>query len=508
MSPKNPLLTAGLTVLGLFGFAPLGVADPTPPAPSGPEPSVAPTSSQAVLLLTNGSLREGKISEDSTDYFVHTKSGTLSYPKRLVETRRNSVREIYQYLVERLPARDPDEHMKLALWCLNQKMKPEATAQLKEVVKLSPQHTQALSMLEKIGGAEERAAQRDPEVAQANAEAEMGEVRPQGLDSSIMGRAQRQLGISTLPQIPGLPKAMGVKLANEFTQFVDPVLQLRCTKCHNEQFAGAFQLIRYKTKADRTPEARSANLDAVLSLIDMENPAKSELLSSTLRVHGTGANARPIFRGSNNPEYQILAAWVNRLKTTPAPTPSNVAAQGRFGEAAPAGSEPFAAGRNRQLPLPPLTPTPSQAAPAPAAGGFDPSVSVGMPPPAFTPEQLEEVEYLRAHPEVSAGGNFPRPFAVTGAAPKLGPAAQAGAVPPAAPQFDPETGAPLGPGLPPGSVPAGSGTPAAMPPAPVARVAGAAAAAAAEAKPAPRNPVKLDPALLEKALMNRYTPQP
>ncbi len=99
-------------MLGLFGSR-LWALPTRPPCSVGPEPSVAPTSSQAVLLLTNGSLREGKISEDSTDYFVHTKSGTLTYPKRLVETRGNSVREIYQYLVERLPARDPDEHMKL-----------------------------------------------------------------------------------------------------------------------------------------------------------------------------------------------------------------------------------------------------------------------------------------------------------------------------------------------------------------------------------------------------------
>ena len=38
----------------------------------------------------------------------------------------------------------------------------------------------------------------------------------------------------------------------------------------------------------------------------MENPAKSELLSSTLRVHGNGANARPIFRGANDQQYRIL----------------------------------------------------------------------------------------------------------------------------------------------------------------------------------------------------------
>ncbi|SIO33328.1 hypothetical protein SAMN05444166_3858 [Singulisphaera sp. GP187] len=502
MSPKNSLLTAGLTVLGLFGFAPLGVADPTPPAPSGPEASLAPTPSHAVLLLTNGRLSQGNLSEDGENYFVHAKGGKLSIPKRNVEKRANSVREIYQYLLERVPARDPEEHMKLALWCLTQGMKPEATAQLREVVTLSPEHTRALSMLDKIKGAEERAANRDPAVTLANAE--VVDNRPEGLNSEMMGRAQRALGISALPQIPGLPTALAVKRANEFSRFVDPVLQGRCAKCHNEQFDGSFQLIKYKVKADRTAEARRANLDAVIALIDMDNPAKSELLSSTLRVHGTGTNARPIFRGSNDPEYQILAAWVNSLRSvpTPATAPLNVAAQpSRFGAPAASGGETFAAGRSGQMPLPPLTPTPT----SPTPGRFDPSVSRGMAPPAFTPEQLELIEYQKNHPDVAPGGEFPGPFAVTGARPKPESAAMAGAVPQGTPRFDPQTGAPLGPGLPPGSVPG------ALPELPAATAAAEAAAeAAARAKAttaAPKKPVKIDPALLEKALMNRYAPQ-
>ena len=173
---------------------------------------------------------------------VHTKFGTLPYPKRDVEKRAGSVREIYEYLLERVPARDPDEHLKLARWCLNQKMIPEATAQLREVVKLSPEHPQALSMLDKIVGAKERDSHRDPAVAQAKAE--MANNRPEEFDSALVGRAQRELGISALPQIPGLPTALAVRRANEFSRYVDPVLQVRCAKCHNEQFDGSFQLIQ------------------------------------------------------------------------------------------------------------------------------------------------------------------------------------------------------------------------------------------------------------------------
>ena len=39
----------------------------------------------------------------------------------------------------------------------------------------------------------------------------------------------------------------------------------------------------------------------------------SVLLSSTLRPHGNGARPRPIFPGSNDKAYKVLARWVNQL---------------------------------------------------------------------------------------------------------------------------------------------------------------------------------------------------
>ncbi len=159
---------------------------------------------------------------------------------------------------------------------------------------------------------------------------------------------------------------------------MDPVLQLRCTKCHNEQFAGAFQLIRYKTKADRTPEARSANLDAVLSLIDMENPAKSELLLVHPSGSRDGGECAADLPGSNNPEYQILAAWVNRLKTTLLPPPE----RGGSGPVWGGGLcwRRTVRGRSESTDAVAADPDSVSGCPRSSPGGFDPSVSVGMAP--------------------------------------------------------------------------------------------------------------------------------
>src|SRR4051794_22027190 len=141
MSPKTPrLIHAGLTALGLVWLAPRGVADPAPPAPSGPpataapspSPSTAPTPAPAVILLTNGRLQQGLVSEAGPSYYLHVRGGSkIPIPKRDVETVGRSLDDIYQYKVGRIADRDPDEHLKLAKWCLTQQLNEPAKVQLR-----------------------------------------------------------------------------------------------------------------------------------------------------------------------------------------------------------------------------------------------------------------------------------------------------------------------------------------------------------------------------------------
>ena len=116
-----------------------------------------------------------------------------------------------------------------------------------------------------------------------------------------------------MPVIFDLPVPLAIKRAEEFARYISPLLQENCAKCHNGEYNGEFQLVSTKTRADRTPEAFRANLDATLRLVNPKNPSRSELLSSTLRPHGLGPRKRPIFPGSNDPTYSIIAAWVHNL---------------------------------------------------------------------------------------------------------------------------------------------------------------------------------------------------
>ncbi len=313
MSPKTILLTAGLTAPGLFGFVAPRVAIPAEAPPSVQSPAKAPSPSRTVLLLSNGRVLTGPISEDVSNYVIKQGTNDLRFPRRDVQGAFASLEDAYRFKLAQVPANDPDEQLKLARWCMGMKLMPEARTALESVLALSPNHAEARSMLTFSKGAEARAARRDPGVQQSGAEVAEGE-EPMHLNPAVIRNGIRELGVKGQPVIFDLPAALAIRRSNEFVRYVHPVLQRACAKCHNEQYPGSFQLVQVKTRHDQTTEVFRANLDATLRLVDRENLAKSEILSSALVPHGTGPNKRPIFRGSNDPEYQILSAWVNSLR--------------------------------------------------------------------------------------------------------------------------------------------------------------------------------------------------
>ena len=190
--------------------------------------------------------------------------------------------------------------------------------------------------------------ERDPDVRQTKAEDNERRKSRKPSTRPSLRNAQRGLGINDLPVIFDLPLPLAIKRTEEFTRYVHPLLQAYCAKCHDGQYEGEFQLVPIKTRADRTPNALRANLDATLRLVDPKNLSHSVLLSSTLRPHGHGAKPRPIFPGSNDKAYKVLAEWVNHLA---APKESDDAARGDASRVQDKSDEVFAVDRNRPAPL-------------------------------------------------------------------------------------------------------------------------------------------------------------
>ena len=356
------------------------------------------------------------LSEEENVIVVTQPIGAMRFPKKKVEKVFQSVQEVYKYKLERLAENDFDERLKLARWCLLQNMEAEAREQLNAILELNPKHLEAKAMLVSLDQTQVRLAmrKRDPGVQQTAAEQVRPPVedKPGALDASVINGAKRGMGISDLPVIFDLPPSQAVKRSDEFARYVHEVLQKYCARCHNDRYEGDFQLVQIKNKHDRTKEALRANLDATLRLIDRDNPARSELLASSLRPHGRGPNTRPIFQGSNDKAYQILAAWVNSLQGKK-PVDNKVAAA-RMASPGQDGGEAFATQRSR------ISREASQSSGSlPAPTGELPLDVTVIPPVRFEPGKGAAVEG-RTDPD-----EFPVPFAISGKKPKLANSSEA-----------------------------------------------------------------------------------
>ena len=117
------------------------------------------------------------------------------------------------------------------------------------------------------------------------------------------------------PAIFNLSPPLAVKRYQEFVTYVHPELQRQCASCHNERSTGKFVLLQARDRRMATdPLLLHTNLDAVLRLVNSDNPSRSELLLSSVTDHPQ--INRPILSGPNHPTYRVFSTWVQRLKSS------------------------------------------------------------------------------------------------------------------------------------------------------------------------------------------------
>lgn len=489
MSPKYSSLTVSLTAAGLLALASLQGAGGAPddPAP-GSTPAAAPT--QSVLLLYNGRVLFGQLSQEDSVYVLKQRLGVIRFPKRDVERIFGSLEAVYQYKLSQLPRNDSDERMKLAKWCLEMKMEAAAKAQLEGVLEMSPDHPQAKAMLASLEAAAERARGRDAQVVQVSGEAAAagrpGELNPEELHRSRSGPRAAVLG---LPVIFDLPPALAVRRSQDFARYVHPELQKHCAKCHNERSSSNFQLIEARTRRDLNDEMIiRTNLEATLKLVDPMNLPQSPLLTNSLMPHKP--NNIAILPSPKSQAYRYFATWVFSLQTTARPAEAAQAtfsASGGGGGGGGGQAGGFASDRLTATPGAPVPPSQTQ----PGSPSYLPALPSTLP----------------AAPSPGSPA-LPNPYAASGYLP-AGSLADPQAL--AAGVANSLSGAGIAPNgaRPDLSNAAGTGNPA------VAGTDPAAAAAARSTSPAgapvgtdaeaakKRKKRELDPSVLEKFLMNR-----
>ncbi|MDX2037739.1 MAG: hypothetical protein SFX72_13900 [Isosphaeraceae bacterium] len=388
MSTKNAILALGIAAPALFWVTPDRVAAqdrPEAPAPIAPPTSAKPAG-YSVLLLNNGRLLQGRITEDpdTGEYVLQQAGGTIRFPKHDAERAFSSLEEVYRYKASLVPEGDADETYKLARWCLEHRLDVHARENLAKVAELSPGFLPAKRMIASIdanASVRRETPTADPDVALAGAE--IPARSPSALDPRVVKARRDMMRSGGVPVIFDLPTPEAVKRATEFSRSVHLLVQRHCASCHNERYSGEFQLIETKTRRDLTPDVLRANLDAVLTIIDRDAPERSELLTAALLPHGP--DRRQILKSPRDPAFQALSRWATSLAAAPANSAdSAIAGASASREAEPTfGRDRAGAAASRPVApvsgIPQLTPVPDAAALLYSGGGM------------LTPHQIEKM---------------------------------------------------------------------------------------------------------------------
>lgn len=105
---------------------------------------LAPAAPADEVELTSGRVIEGKVEDLGDSIKIHKSGGSVTYPKFMVKgiVYKKTVQEIYQEKAKAIKD-DVESHLKLARWCLDQKLREEALAEFRRVIALEPDHEEA-----------------------------------------------------------------------------------------------------------------------------------------------------------------------------------------------------------------------------------------------------------------------------------------------------------------------------------------------------------------------------
>ncbi len=346
------------------------------PADEPQAPNANPIPGPGILLFRSGRTIEGEITETNSHYVVVRPVGKVEVPKGDVDFVAGTIEEVYQFKLARIIVSDPDEHIRLAQWCVLVNHREWAIEELERAAELSPNPARPNAMLESL--------RRTPALA-----------KPANNNGS--GAAKTDQPVRAYPSFQ---KEVSPALVSTFSIQVQPLLVRSCATagCHNSAHSGSLILLRSSVPSQRISQQ---NLRAALAHVDPQEPDASPLLTRALQSHGASRRP-PIDHGPNDPAFLTLAHWVRAVSGRPAPKPvasSNPdPSSGAIQPAAPQKAVSAAADDQSKTAI--FSNKPLAETPARIRAGMFPSTtdSSGQAPPASTPGATGAAGVNAPHP--------------------------------------------------------------------------------------------------------------
>ena len=239
--------------------------------PVSPDP--AAVKETGCVVLGDGRVFQGEITELETGYQVQAKNGSVVLPFAQVRTVAPTLQLAYQQLRESYEQPSASDHLDLGWWCQQNQLFEEASAEAQAALVLEPTREKALSLL------------KSAEAALGRTEISETTTSPSVQSRPVTGGAV----VSTATQV-------------EFSRHIQ---RLTLNKCGNGSCHGASALSPLKLQQGVKSDV---NLTAILKYVDTENPEQSPLL---VRARTADGPHNGVFRGASGTEqYARLMAWV------------------------------------------------------------------------------------------------------------------------------------------------------------------------------------------------------
>src|SRR3954451_6476617 len=118
--------------VGLLLVASSGLSRGNPPAPAAPQTG-------RVLILEDGRTLTGEIERDGDRYRIRRLTGETSVQAEPAMRLCATIDDALAYLRSRANLNDPDERMRLADWCRQHRLLPQATIEVEAALELRPE---------------------------------------------------------------------------------------------------------------------------------------------------------------------------------------------------------------------------------------------------------------------------------------------------------------------------------------------------------------------------------
>lgn len=252
-----------------------------------PQPALEPQ--PGVLVLNNGQTLEGKITRAGDGYYVVFENGAIQLPAAKVTLHCRDLQEAYQKQRDSLVGDAVQERIKLALWCLQNKLFDQASEQLDAAAQ----------------------GRGDPKIAILRRRLELAQHSDPAPTSATASPAPS--GLIGADELDRLIRSMPAGTVESFANTVQPLMLNHCATaaCHGPQAQNGFALLRNTVGGAPSRRLTQRNLYHVLEHVDRDHPESSAILKAAGEPHGP--NRTPILNGRETEKYRLLAAWVRSV---------------------------------------------------------------------------------------------------------------------------------------------------------------------------------------------------